>query len=86
MKLMHLGDLHLGKSLNEFNLIEDQRFILDRLLSIAEQEAVDGVMICGDVYDRAVPGEAAVALLDAFLTKLKEAGKTVFMISGNHDS
>ena len=86
MKLMHLGDLHLGKSLNEFSLIEDQRYILDQLLAIAEEEAVDGVMICGDVYDRAVPGEAAVQLLDTFLTRLKEAGKAVYMISGNHDS
>ncbi len=86
MKLMHLGDLHLGKSLNEFNLIEDQRFILERLLEIADREAVDAVLICGDVYDRAVPGEAAVQLLDRFLTRLSEAGKKVFMISGNHDS
>ena len=86
MKLMHLGDLHLGKSLNEFNLIEDQRFILERLLEIADREAVDAVLICGDVYDRAVPGEAAVQLLDRFLTRLSEAGKKVFVISGNHDS
>lgn len=86
MKLMHLGDLHLGKSLNEFNLIEDQRYILDRLLTIADKQAVDAVLICGDVYDRAVPGEAAVQLLDQFLTRLSEAGKKVFMISGNHDS
>ena len=86
MKLMHLGDLHLGKSLNEFNLIEDQAYILDRLCSIAEEESIDAVLICGDVYDRAVPGEAAVQLLDRFLTRLSQAGRKVLMISGNHDS
>ena len=86
MKLMHLGDLHLGKSLNEFNLIEDQAYILDRLCSIAEEESIDAVLICGDVYDRTVPGEAAVQLLDRFLTRLSQAGRKVLMISGNHDS
>ena len=86
MKLLHTGDLHLGKSLGDFDLIEDQRYILDRILDIVQEEEVDAVLIAGDVYDRAIPSEAAVRLLDSFLCRLAEAGADVYMISGNHDS
>ena len=86
MKLLHLSDLHLGKRLNEFSLLEDQAYILDRILEIAVREAPDAVLIAGDVYDRAVPAAEAVALLDRFLVALARAGLPVLMISGNHDS
>lgn len=86
MKFMHLGDLHLGKSLGEFDLIEDQKYILDEILKIIEKEAVDGVLIAGDVYDKAIPSEAATNLLDYFLCELVKAGVKTFIISGNHDS
>ena len=86
MKFLHLGDLHLGKTLNDFDLIEDQRYILDQILGIAEKESVDGVLIAGDVYDKSVPSEAATRLLDDFLSKLANRGIRVFMVSGNHDS
>lgn len=86
MKLIHLGDIHLGKSVNEFSMIEDQRYILQEILEIIKKENVDGVLIAGDVYDRPVPSEEAVKLLDSFLTELSNMGKMVFMISGNHDS
>ncbi len=86
MKFLHLGDLHLGKSLHNFDLIEDQRYILDQILHIAEKESVDGVLIAGDVYDKAVPSEAATRLLDYFLIKLANQKRKVFMVSGNHDS
>ena len=86
MKFLHLGDLHLGKALSNFDLIEDQRYILDQILHIAEKEAVDGVLIAGDVYDKSVPSEAAMRLLDDFLIKLAPKKKKVFMASGNHDS
>ena len=86
MKLLHLGDLHLGKSLGEFDLIDDQKYILDQILNIVSKESVDGVLIAGDVYDRAIPSEAATALLDYFLSAFAKAGVSVFMISGNHDS
>ncbi len=86
MKFLHLGDLHLGKALNNFDLIEDQRYILDQILCIAEKESVDSVLIAGDVYDKAIPSEAATKLLDYFLLKLAEKEIKVFMISGNHDS
>ncbi len=86
MKFLHLGDLHLGKALSNFDLIEDQRYILDQILHIAEKEAVDGVLIAGDVYDKSVPSEAAMRLLDDFLIKLAQKKRKVFMVSGNHDS
>lgn len=86
MKFLHLGDLHLGRSLGDFDLIEDQKYILDQILEIIEKENVDGVLIAGDVYDKSIPSEAATNLLDYFLCKLSESGVQTFMISGNHDS
>lgn len=86
MKFLHLGDLHLGKSLRDFSLIDDQRYILDRILDTVRSENVDAVLIAGDVYDRAVPSEEAVRLLDDFLFRLSEMHTAVLLISGNHDS
>ena len=86
MKFLHLGDLHLGKSLNNFDLIEDQRYILNEILDIINVQAVDAVLIAGDVYDKAIPSEAATKLLDEFLNELVHANVKTFIISGNHDS
>ena len=86
MKLLHLGDIHLGKSVNEFSMIEDQRYILEKLLEMVDFHKIDAVLIAGDVYDRSVPSEEAVKLLDYFLTELVKREKFVFIISGNHDS
>ncbi len=86
MKFLHIGDLHLGKTLGDFDLMEDQRHILDQILCIADKESVDGVFIAGDVYDKSIPSEAATRLLDYFLIALAKKGIKVFMVSGNHDS
>lgn len=86
MKFLHLGDLHLGKSLGEFDLIEDQKYILNQILDIIDNKSVDAVLIAGDVYDKSIPSEAASNLLDSFLTRLADKNITTFMISGNHDS
>lgn len=86
MKFIHLGDLHLGKTLSDFDLIEDQRYILDQILNVVDKESVDGVFIAGDVYDKSVPSEAATKLLDYFLIELAKKEIKVFMVSGNHDS
>lgn len=86
MKLIHLSDLHLGKSVYEFSMIEDQRYILQQVLELIKEEKIDGVLLAGDIYDRTVPSEEAVKLLDSFLTELANLDKKVFMISGNHDS
>ena len=86
MKFLHTGDLHIGKKIFEVSLIEDQKLILDQIFDIAVEEAVDALVIAGDVYDRAVPSTEAVAALDDFLTRLVRKDIPVIMISGNHDS
>ena len=86
MKFIHLADLHLGRSLGDFDLTEDQEYILDQILSIAGSKSADAVIIAGDVYDKAVPSEAATRLLDRFLSRLAEMNIKTFIISGNHDS
>ena len=86
MKLMHLSDLHLGKRLNEFSLLEDQAYILHQILQIAIRERPDAVIIAGDLYDKPGPPAEAVALLDDFLARLAKEQLNVFIISGNHDS
>ena len=86
MKLIHLSDLHLGKRVNEFPMLEDQQHILLEILGIIEQEKPDGVIIAGDVYDKAVPSAEAVSLLDDFLKRLAVMKQKVYMIYGNHDS
>ena len=86
MKLIHLSDLHLGKRVNEFSMLEDQAFILKQILEIADREKPDGVLLAGDLYDKPVPPAEAVGLLDWFLTELSARKIAVFAISGNHDS
>ena len=86
MKLLHLSDLHLGKSLGDFDLIEDQKYILNQVLDLIDEESVDVVLIAGDVYDKSVPSEAATRILDSFLSELAAKKVKTFMISGNHDS
>ena len=86
MKLIHLSDLHLGKRVNEFSMLEDQQYILTEILQIIDREKPDGVMIAGDVYDKSVPSAEAVALLDDFLVRLAKRDLQVFLISGKHDS
>lgn len=86
MKLIHLSDLHLGKRVNGFSMLDDQRYILEQILRIIDQERPDGVLIAGDVYDKSVPSAEAVSLLDDFLVRLAKKELQVFLISGNHDS
>ena len=86
MKLIHLSDLHLGKRVNEFSMLEDQQYILTEILRIMDEEQPDGALIAGDVYDKTVPSAEAVALLDDFLVRLAKRDLQIFLISGNHDS
>ena len=86
MKLVHLSDLHLGKKVNEFSMIEDQEYILTRIINSIDDEKPQVVMIAGDVYDKAVPSAEAVELFDDFLVRLSKRDLKVFVISGNHDS
>ena len=86
MKLIHLADLHLGKSVNKFPMLEDQKYILDEILKMIEKEKAQVVMISGDIYDVGIPPVGAVELFDSFLTSLSKMNLSVCIISGNHDS
>ena len=86
MKLIHLSDLHLGKRVFEYNMLEDQEYILLKILQIADEEKPDGVILAGDIYDKSIPSAEAVQLFDDFLYRLAKRGLQVFVISGNHDS
>lgn len=86
MRLFHLSDLHIGKRVNEFSMIEDQKYILEGILDLAEKEMPDGVILAGDIYDKQIPSAEAVQVFDEFITKLAERKLPVFVISGNHDS
>lgn len=86
MKLIHLSDLHLGKRVNEYSMLEDQEYILKKIVNIIDEEQPDGVIIAGDVYDKSVPPADAVGLFDDFLVQLSRRSLEVFVISGNHDS
>lgn len=86
MKFLHVSDLHIGKIVNDFSMLEDQRFLLEQISGMAVANEVDAVVIAGDIYDRAIPPGEAVTLFDAFLTQLVRNKIQVIMISGNHDS
>lgn len=86
MKFLHLSDLHIGKRLNEFSLLDDQKEILDEILEIIKIEKPDGVILAGDIYDKSMPSTGAVDLFDDFLVALSKLDNKVFIISGNHDS
>lgn len=86
MRFAHISDLHLGKRLNGFSMMEDQRYILAQIVEIISDKDVDGVIIAGDIYDKSVPSAEAVALFDEFITSLCRLKKSVYIISGNHDS
>lgn len=86
MKFIHISDLHLGKRVNEFSMVEDQKYILTKIIGIIDKEKPNGVLIAGDIYDKTVPPADAVELFDSFLVRLAKRDLQVFVISGNHDS
>lgn len=86
MKIMHLSDLHIGKRVNEYSMLQDQDYILKEILNIIDNEKVETVIIAGDVYDKSVPSAEAVELFDEFLYDLSSRNLNVLIISGNHDS
>ena len=78
MKFIHLSDLHLGKRVNEYSMLEDQEYILKKIINIVDAEKPDGVIIAGDVYDKSVPAAEAVQLFDNFLVQLAKRKLEVF--------
>ncbi|WP_455716954.1 exonuclease SbcCD subunit D [Anaerosporobacter sp.] len=86
MKFIHTADLHIGKVVNEFSMLEEQKHVLSQILTIVKEEKADGLILAGDIYDRSVPSAEAVLVLDQFLSEATKLGIQIFMISGNHDS
>ena len=86
MKFAHISDLHLGKRVHQFSMIEEQKYILEQIVKIVKEEKTDGIFIAGDIYDKIYPSAEAVALFDSFLVNLANENIKVFVISGNHDS
>ena len=86
MKFIHLSDLHIGKRVNEFSMINDQKYILEQILNIIANEEINAVIVSGDVYDKSIPAVEAVTVFDDFLTELATKDITTLIISGNHDS
>jgi exonuclease SbcD len=86
MKIIHLSDLHIGKRVNGFNMIDDQKYILEKILTVINDEKPNVVLLAGDIYDRYLPSEEAISLLDDFLTEMALCKAKIMLISGNHDS
>lgn len=86
MKLAHISDLHLGKTLYNYSLIEDQEYILEQIVGILVEKKVEVLMIAGDVFDKNVAPEAGLKIFRKFLNRLVESKIKVLIISGNHDS
>ena len=86
MKFLHISDLHFGKKLNEFSFIEDQKFIIYKILQCIDEQKPDALLIAGDVYDKGIPSVDAVKLFDFFLNSLAQKKIPTYIISGNHDS
>ena len=86
MKILHTSDLHIGKRVNEYSMLEEQDFILKQITEIAATEQPDAIILAGDIYDKSIPTAEAVSLFDDFLVGLSKLGKAIFIISGNHDS
>ena len=86
MRFMHLADLHLGKRVHSFSLIDDQRIMLDSVIGLCRQEKPDALLIAGDVFDKAIPSIEAIRLFETFLTDLSRTGTSLLIVAGNHDS
>ena len=87
MKIIHTGDWHIGKIVNEYSMLEDQRYFLEKFIKLLEEEKPDVLLIAGDIYDRSVPSAEGVELLDDVLSRIVlELNIPVLAISGNHDS
>ena len=86
MKLFHISDLHLGKRVYEFSMLEEQKELLHSIINHIEKEHPDAILITGDIYDKPIPPVEAVRLLDWFLTVLSDKKVPAYLIAGNHDS
>lgn len=86
MRFLHVSDLHIGKRLSDYSLLDDQRHILNAMLDVVRERQADALLVAGDVYDKAAPAADAMALVGQFLARAAALGVTTFVSSGNHDS
>lgn len=86
MKLLHISDLHIGKKVKGFSLIEDQLHILRQIINTAKEKNVDGIIIAGDIYDASSPSNEAINTFDKFVSDIHSLGISFYAVSGNHDS
>jgi len=86
MKFLHLSDLHIGKSVHGFSMLEEQKHVFEQILRYIQSQQVNAVVIAGDIYDHAIPRNEAIRVFDDFLTELAHKNVTVLLIAGNHDS
>lgn len=86
MRILHTADLHIGKNVNNFSMLEDQKYVLTQMVNVVKKQQADVFIIAGDVYDRPIPSAEAVEVFHDFIQKLHETGTEIFCISGNHDS
>ena len=86
MRILHTGDLHIGKTVNNFNMLEDQKYVLTQMVELVIEKKAQVFIIAGDVYDRAIPTAEAVSVFNDFIERLHELGVAILCISGNHDS
>ena len=87
MRFLHTADWHIGKKLHGYDLLEDQSYIIDQIIDLAEEQSVDAIIIAGDLYDRTVPAVDAVKCLNEKIAKINLEKKfPLLAISGNHDS
>lgn len=86
MRILHTGDLHIGKTVNNFSMLEDQKYVLTQMVEMVNKHRPQAFIIAGDVYDRAIPTAEAVSVFNDFIEELHDTGVEIFCISGNHDS
>ena len=86
MKFLHTADLHIGKKVNDFSMLDEQKYILDSIANIANEYSVDGIFISGDIFDKSNPSAEALTLWSQFQKKFSEMEIAIYAISGNHDS
>ena len=86
MKILHTSDWHLGKRVNDFPMLDDQKYILNEIVRVVKEEKPDVIIIAGDVYQTSTPAAEAVSLMNEYINQLHALCKQIFVLSGNHDS
>ncbi|MCP1328739.1 exonuclease subunit SbcD, partial [Halomonas sp. 707D4] len=80
MRLLHTADWHLGRLFHNVSLLDDQRVVLDQLIEIVDRDAVDAVLVSGDIFDRAVPPAGAITLLEEVAEHVQGAEVELFAV------